>query len=62
MTVEVLELVAGLFLAVTPIYVFLFRMNRSLGEVKSTCEHNPLHLERLNDDVDRNRAKINHRS
>jgi len=48
--------------SVVPLYVYLFKMNRSIGRVEATCRHNAEHLERLNDDVDRNRERLNDRT
>lgn len=59
MPVETLTAIGAAVVALIPVYVYLFRMNRVLGEVRATTRHNAEHLERLNDDVDENRERLN---
>lgn len=49
----------GSIVALIPVYLYLFSMNRTLGKVEATSEHNAEHLERLNGDVDENATRLN---
>jgi len=55
---ESLGILAAAGTALIPIYIYLFRMNRTLGNVEATCRHNEQHLKRLNADVEQNRKRI----